>query len=226
MRPFPLIIPTANTPNPPRATPPHALLPDTNTTVPITLLVSHTRPPLQLSAKLLQGWTLLAENCPHVGCHVPLLRNKKMETYCVDCKKFNPTEDDEESKTPAAAAATTTTAAAAASGSSYYDDADFHATRESLYSNGDAANTASSSSSAAAAASASSASASAASPASSASAHARLSASIARSPPKPKGASSSSKIAEKLLAGWTLMNDTCPTSDCFVPLCKNRQGQM
>jgi hypothetical protein len=145
-----------------------------------------------------------------------------METYCVDCKKFNPTEDDEESKTPAAPPTTAVGIGrkmpTAASGSSYYDDAEFHATRESLYSNGDAANTASSSSS--------STSSSAASASSTASAHARLSASIARSPPKPEGASSSSKIAEKLLAGWTLMNDTCPITDCFVPLCKNRQGQM
>eukprot|EP00164_Ancoracysta_twista_P012921 GFYU01020440.1.p1 GENE.GFYU01020440.1~~GFYU01020440.1.p1 ORF type:complete len:333 (+),score=94.56 GFYU01020440.1:158-1156(+) len=38
--------------------------------------------------------------------------------------------------------------------------------------------------------------------------------------------SSSALIAQKLLQGWTLLNDYCPNPDCSVPLVRNKEGQM
>ena len=35
----------------------------------------------------------------------------------------------------------------------------------------------------------------------------------------------SGRIAEKMLAGWTLTNDVCPVSSCAAPLVRNRAGE-
>jgi len=41
----------------------------------------------ELGQKMLQGWTLLAEACPNEGCNVPLLEKKGVNCiYCVNCK--------------------------------------------------------------------------------------------------------------------------------------------
>jgi len=40
----------------------------------------------ELGQKLLQGWTMLAESCPFEGCNVPLVEKKKDQTIlCVSC---------------------------------------------------------------------------------------------------------------------------------------------
>ena len=36
----------------------------------------------------------------------------------------------------------------------------------------------------------------------------------------------SGRIAEKMLAGWTLTNDVCPVSSCAAPLVRNRAGRI
>ncbi|CAM9368277.1 unnamed protein product [Scytosiphon promiscuus] len=38
-----------------------------------------------LSEKLLQGWTMLAEECPTAGCCFPLMRDRNRNTTCVAC---------------------------------------------------------------------------------------------------------------------------------------------
>eukprot|EP01083_Nonionella_stella_P034798 95131_1 len=47
----------------------------------------------ELSSKMLQGWTLLAEQCPRSGCETPLVREKGTESmYCVRCHMYCMTE--------------------------------------------------------------------------------------------------------------------------------------
>lgn len=38
-----------------------------------------------LSEKLLQGWTMLADECPIAGCCFPLMRDRNRKTICVAC---------------------------------------------------------------------------------------------------------------------------------------------
>lgn len=38
-----------------------------------------------MSEKLLQGWTMLAEECPTPGCCFPLMRDRNRKTMCVAC---------------------------------------------------------------------------------------------------------------------------------------------
>jgi len=38
-----------------------------------------------MGEKLLQGWTMLAEECPTAGCCFPLMRDRRRNTTCVAC---------------------------------------------------------------------------------------------------------------------------------------------
>ncbi|CDJ44934.1 hypothetical protein, conserved [Eimeria tenella] len=43
-----------------------------------------------LAEKLLQGWTMLSENCPYCS-RVPLMRQRQGKDWCVACSRFAPT---------------------------------------------------------------------------------------------------------------------------------------
>ena len=47
-----------------------------------------------IGAKLLQGWTLLNENCPNPVCSVPLVADKDGKMFCVSCKNWVIKESD------------------------------------------------------------------------------------------------------------------------------------
>ncbi len=60
-----------------------------------------------MGEKLLQGWTMLARECPTAGCCFPLMRDRRRNTICVACGSDG---------SPAAAPPTAAAAPAAAAG--------------------------------------------------------------------------------------------------------------
>lgn len=47
---------------------------------------SHAAGIQELSRLLLQGWTMLAESCPRVGCNMPLMRSRQNRIFCCQCR--------------------------------------------------------------------------------------------------------------------------------------------
>ena len=38
-----------------------------------------------VSARMLQGWTMLGDACPVAGCNTPLVRSRQGEVWCARC---------------------------------------------------------------------------------------------------------------------------------------------
>jgi uncharacterized Zn finger protein (UPF0148 family) len=134
----------------------------------------------ELSQKILQGWTLLAESCPSDGCNVPLVRSGKGDTYCCSCQVHF---DAELNPLPPTAAQQAVPKASSSS------------------------------------------SASSSQPKQEPSASVNEPMQETSPPAKPKDRSQ--LIADKLLAGWAMLNDVCPRPGCEgVPLVKSRDGRM
>lgn len=50
-----------------------------------------------LGEKMLQGWTLLGEECPNTSCFaIPLVQNREKQKYCVNCGHFVKHVSDED----------------------------------------------------------------------------------------------------------------------------------
>ncbi|KAK3259213.1 hypothetical protein CYMTET_31772 [Cymbomonas tetramitiformis] len=172
-----------------------------------------------LSKKLLEGWTLLSESCPNSSCNVPLVRNKaQTEVFCVSCEQTFDSSivqpgtpkrsvyDEQSSVAPVPMDHTpgpvTRSPLTTATEATVQPPRDFTATAERYL-------TPLGTPAAAPVPAPSSAPPTAPSPGRGADR-------------QSKSDKQSSLLAEKLLQGWTLLNEYCQMESCLAPLVRSR----
>ncbi|CAM9776729.1 unnamed protein product [Discosporangium mesarthrocarpum] len=146
----------------------------------------------ELSKRVLEGWTLLAQSCPIPRCHTPLVKNNADEIYCVKCRSFCI------SANKATQLGWPSTLQSTLAGNS---------SQSAVTGPMASMNTPSPK---------------------------------ARSPPRPVGhgpqtrgspqkaarEAADARMAERLLQGWTMLAESCPTPGCNYPLLQDRTGQI
>jgi len=160
--------------------------------------------PARIAARLLRGWTLTAERCPVASCGTPLMRERATDAtfYCAGGDASVRLDDLAHGARRDAVDARAATSDDDDDDDD--DDGDGARAREAGTSEEEADG--------------------ARSPTARADAT-RVDGGIDSLVLRDGVVDVSGRIAEKMLAGWTLTNDVCPVSSCAAPLVRNRAGE-